>query len=170
MAQIRRLWAAVLINSIPDIPIAWIASTYFDSGLGGFLGVYFGFQVIYFALWLKRFSWGWFIFWLWGRRKMADYIENALSQQRFPAPPEFIGDVDSYLSGIADDSMLSPRIRVKAAADLGALTGIRSAGNSLYALQLTLAFETALQNYSRRFPLRGADDAPMSPDYQNARS
>ena len=168
--QERSFWGAVLINSIPDVAIAWLASAYFNMGLGGFLAVYFGLQALYLVLWLKRLVWAWLVFWLSGRSKMTAHIESYLSQQRFPRPPEFIGGVDDYLSGIADDSKVHPQVRVKAATELGVLAGIRAAGNLLYAMQLTMAFENALQNYSSRFPPREPQDEPLSHGYQDARS
>jgi hypothetical protein len=163
--QERSFWGAVLINSIPDVAIAWLASAYFNTGLGGFLAVYFGLQALYLALWTKRVIWGWLVFWLSGRRKMTAHLENYLLQQRFPQPPEFIGGVDDYLSGIADDSKVHPQVRVKAATELGVLAGIRASGNLLYATQITMAFESALQNYSRRFLPREPRDEQM--DYIN---
>jgi hypothetical protein len=168
--QERSFWGAILINSIPDVAIAWLASAFFNGGLGGFLIVYFGLQALYLALWLKRIAWGWLLFWLSGRSKMTAHIESYLTQQRFPCPPEFIGDVDDYLSGVADDSKVHPQVRVKAATELGVIAGIRAAGNLLYAMQLSIAFESALQSYSRRFPPREPRDEPLGYDYQDARS
>jgi hypothetical protein len=164
----RSFWGTVLINSIPDVAIAWFASVVFNSGLGGFVAVYLGLQALYLALWLKQIIWGWLLFWLSGRKKMTAHLENYLAQSRFPAPPEFIGDIGDYLSGVADDSKLHPQVRVRAATELGVLAGIRSSGNALYAMQLAMAYESALQNYSRRFPPRELEDEPLGHGYQDA--
>jgi hypothetical protein len=168
--QERSFWGAILINSIPDIAIAGLASVYFNDGLGGFLIVYFGLQAIYLALWVKRVAWGWLFFWLSGRRKLTEHLEAYLSKSRFPPPPEFIGGIDDYLSGIADDSKVHPQVRVRAATEFGVLAGIRSSGNALYAMQMAMAYENALQNYSRRFPPREPEDEPLGHRYQDAHS
>ena len=41
---------------------------------------------------------------------------------------------------------------MKAAIELGTLAGVRMSGNALYAMQLGMAFEAALELYARRFP------------------
>ena len=43
---------------------------------------------------------------------------------------------------------------MKAAIELGTLAGVRMSGNALYAMQLVMAFEAALELYARRFPPR----------------
>ena len=63
-----------------------------------------------------------------------------------------------YLAGIADNSKVHPQVRVKAATELGVLAGIRAGGNWLYAMQLGIAYESALQNYERRFAPREPGD------------
>jgi hypothetical protein len=157
--QERSFFASALINSIPDVAIAWVASEYFDIGLPGFLAVFFGLQAIYLALWLKRIAWVWLHFWISGRGKMTPLLEDYLYKQRFPRPPDFIGGVDDYFAGVADDSKVHPQIRVKAAVELGTLAGIKAAGNYLMLMQLTMCYERALQIYERRFaPREPADE------------
>jgi hypothetical protein len=166
MVQIRKqqergLIAATLINCIPDVAIAWIASNYFSGGKDVAIGAVFfflGLQAVYFAVWLRRIVWSWLLFWMSSRRKITAHLEDFLHKQRFPCPPEIIGGVDDYLAGIADNSKVSPQVRVKAAPELGVLAGIRAAGNWLYAMQLGIAYESALQNYERRFAPREPSD------------
>jgi hypothetical protein len=152
--QQRGFWAASVVNLIPDILVSAGGSYVLDWGGPGFLGIFFGLQVVYFALWLKRMLWVWFLFWLSNRRKSADHIEEYLFKNRFPQPPEYVGGVENYLSEIAEDKALHPALRVKAATELGSLNGIKVAGQLTMALQMNIAFEDALVRYSKRFPPR----------------
>jgi hypothetical protein len=58
------------------------------------------------------------------------------------------------LSEVADDKALHPALRVKAATELETLTGIKAAGQLTMGLQMNIAFEDALERYSKRFPPR----------------
>jgi hypothetical protein len=90
---------------------------------------------------------------------MTPLLEDYLYKQRFPRPPDFIGGIDDYFAGVADDSKVHPQIRAKAAVELGTLAGIKAAGNYLMFMQLTMCYERALQNYERRFaPREPADE------------
>jgi hypothetical protein len=152
--QERGFWLAATINSIPDVLIAVASAAYFNMGVGGFFAVYFGLQLLYFVIWLKRTAWAWLLYAIWSKRKMVDGLEDALYQKRFPRPPEYVTDIDEYLSQVADDNRVPAPLRVKAALELGTLAGVRMSGNSLYAMQLGMAFEQALELYARRFPPR----------------
>jgi hypothetical protein len=152
--QERGFWFAATLNSVPDVLIAAAAAAYFAIGIGGFFAIYFSFQALYLALWLKRIAWAWFLYAVWSKRKMVDGLEEALYQKRFPRPPEYVADIDEYMSQIADDVRAPPELRVKAAVELGTLAGVRMSGNALYAMQLGMAFEAALELYARRFPPR----------------
>jgi hypothetical protein len=68
--QQRGFWAASVINLIPDILVSAGGSYLLDWGDPGFIGILIGLQVVYFALWLKRALWAWFVFWISGRRKL----------------------------------------------------------------------------------------------------
>ena len=152
--QERSFLFAATINSIPDVLIAAAAAAYFDMGIGGFFVIYFGLQLLYFAIWLKRIAWAWLLYAIWSKRKMVDGLEEALYQKHFPRPPEYVTDIDEYFSKIADDNRAPSPLRVKAAIELGTLAGVRMSGNALYAMQLGMAFEAALELYARRFPPR----------------
>ena len=156
--QERSMWASAALNSVPDIAIAWIASDYFGIGPIGFVAAFFGLQILYTLLWLKRIAWSWLLYWIAERKKMTEHLENFLYQQRFPQPPDFVTGIDDYLAKIANDNRGSPPLRVKAATELGVLAGIRAGGNLLYTMQLSMAYEGALEKYSLRFPPREYDD------------
>jgi hypothetical protein len=146
------------LNSVPDIVIAFVASSIFAMGWVGFFGILIGLQVLYLLLWIKRIAWAWLIFWISARRKMTESLENFLYQQRFPRPPEYVGGIDDYFDKIAKDNGVSPLMRVKAATELGSLGGIGISGNALMLMQLRIAYEAALEKYELRFPPREPED------------
>lgn len=163
MVQIRRkqersFWAGAAISSIPDMALAWIAAAYFGVGVLGFFAMYIGLQCLYFVLWLKRVGWAWLVYSLYSRQKLIEHLENFLYQQRFPRPPEFIANIEDYFAEIAENNKVPPQTRVKAASELGTLAGIKAAGNYLYSMQLSIAYEHALEKYAKRFPPH-VDDA-----------
>ena len=49
---------------------------------------------------------------------------------------------------------MHPALRVKAAIELGTMAGIKTAGRHSMGMQLHLAYEDALEEFSRRFPPR----------------
>jgi hypothetical protein len=150
--QERSMWMSALINSIPDIAIAWIASDYFVIGPIGFVGVFLGIQAVYLFLWLKQLLWSWLVYWVSSRKKMTAHLEDYLYKNRYPQPPEFIVGVDDYFMKISNDNSLPPALRVKAAIELGIMTGIKTSGRLAYLMQLAMSYENALEKYSLRFP------------------
>jgi hypothetical protein len=155
--QERGFLANSLRNLVPDILIAWVGAYYFDSGALGFFGIIAGLQCLYFLIWLKTFIWSWLLFWILGRKKMARAIEDTLYKSRYPQPPEYVGGIEDYLSQVSNDSKIHPSLRTKAATDLGTMAGIKIAGRLSMGMQLHLAYEDALEEYSRRFPPRDDD-------------
>jgi len=156
--QERGVLANGLRNFIPDILLAWAGAYLFDIGFLGFIGILIALQCIYFVIWLKTFLWGWFLFWFSGRKKMANHLEDYVYKNRFPQPPEFVGDIDDYFSEVANDQRVQCALRVKAAIELGTMAGIKTAGRISMGMQLHFAYEDALEEYSRRFPPRDHDE------------
>jgi hypothetical protein len=152
--QERSFIANSLRNLIPDILIAWAGAYLSDSGILGFFGIIIGLQCVYFLIWLKTFLWSWLLFWTTGRKKLATLFEDFLYKNRFPQPPEYVGGIDDFFSQVANDSKMHPTVRVKAAIELGTMAGIKTAGRYSLGMQLHLAYEDALEEYSRRFPPR----------------
>jgi hypothetical protein len=149
----RSMWVNGLLALIPDAVIAWIAAWYTDSGVLGFIGVMLGLQCLYFLIWAKNSLWMWLMYWVSGRRKMSAFMEDYLVQNRFPAPPEYVSDIDDYLGRIANGEQYDCQTRVKAAVEIGTLAGCVSLARRIqFGLQLRLAFEDALVRYARRFP------------------
>jgi hypothetical protein len=152
--QERTFFANVMLNGVPDLLIAWAATFYLGTGVIGFFGVLIGLQCVYFLIWLKTCLWSWLLFWLSGRKKMVRGIEDALYTGRYPQPPEYVGDIEDYLTEVSKDPNVHPTVRTKAAADLGTMAGIKMSGRYSFGMQLHLAYEDALQEYARRFPPR----------------
>jgi hypothetical protein len=152
--QERSMWLSALINSIPDIAIAWIASDVFAIGPIGFVAVFVGMQCLYLFVWLKTILWSWLVFWISGRKKMTSHLEDYLYKNRFPQPPEFIGGIDDYFLKVSNDNSAPCALRVKATVELGIMTGIKTSGRLLQLMQLNIAYESALGQYSLRFPPR----------------
>jgi hypothetical protein len=142
------------VNSVPDVAIAWIASDYFVIGPIGFVAVFLGIQAVYLFLWLKQVLWSWLVYWVSGRKAMAAHLEDYLYKNRYPHPPEFIVGVDDYFMTISNDNTLPPALRVKAAVELGIMTGIKASGRVAHLMQLAMCYEIALERYSLRFPPR----------------
>jgi hypothetical protein len=143
--QERSFWAATALNAVPDLIISVVASYFLDLGIPGFFGILLAKQAVYFCIWIKSVTWVWLLFWLSGRRKMAAHLEDFLYKNKFPQPPEFVTDIDDYLSRAAEDAKLHCATRVKAATELGTLVGIKASGRLLYRWQLNIAYEDALQ-------------------------
>ena len=111
-----------------------------------------GLQYVYFLIWAKNSLWMWLMYWVSGRRKITDHIEDYLVKNRFPVPPEYVGGIDDYLDQVASGKQYDCSTRVKAAIELGTLKAFGSVGRIQLGLQLHLAYEDALQRYAKRFP------------------
>jgi hypothetical protein len=148
----RSMWVTGLLALIPDAIIAWIAAWYTGWGVFGFIGVMLGLQCLYILIWAKNSLWMWLVYWVSGRRKMSAHLEDYLVENRFPAPPEYVSDIEDYLGQITNSEQYDCQTRVKAAIEAGTLNGIRVAGRIQFGLQLKFAFEDALMRYARRVP------------------
>jgi hypothetical protein len=148
----RGMLVGGLLALIPDAIIAWIAAWYTGSGVFGFIGVMLGLQCLYVLIWVKNSLWMWLIYWVSGRRQMSAALEDYLVQNRFPAPPEYVTDIEDYFGRIKNSEQYDCATRVKAAIEAGTLTGISAARRIQFGLQLKLAYEDALVRYARRFP------------------
>jgi hypothetical protein len=160
----RSLATNALIALVPDVLIAWAATSITDNGVVGFFGVLIGLQCLYLLLWLKVFVWGWLLFWISGRRKMSAHMETFLVQNRFPRPPKFVAGIADYLSRVANDKKEVGPVRVAAAIEVGTLNGVKLAGKYSMGFQLQLAFEDALERYAKRFP--SAPESDEEDDYR----
>jgi hypothetical protein len=154
----RKIWMNGLLALIPDAIIAWIAAAYTDSGIFGFVLTLIGLQCVYFLIWAKNSLWMWLVYWVSGRRQMTDHLEDYLVKNRFPPPPEYVSDINDYLTQVANGDKYDCQTRVKAAIELGTFNGLKLAGRMQQGLQFYFTFESALQRYARRFPPQPPQD------------
>jgi hypothetical protein len=146
--QLRRYGLGMVVGLVPDLVVSWAAARLTDSGWSGFFITMVGLQAIYFFFWLKRALWAWLVFWVYGKRRMVAQLENFFIDSRFPAPGKYATDLDDYLTEIYDNDELDAAMRLKAAFELGALDGLKSAGRFSMFLQLNWAAGIALKRYA----------------------
>jgi hypothetical protein len=147
--QARSYVLGMVIALVPDLVVCWAAAHLTDSGWSGFFISLIVLQAVYFFFWLKQALWGWLVFWVYGKRHMAGYLENSFIDSRFPPPSKYIADLDDYFSEISNDE-LDPTTRVKAAHELGTLNGLKTARRFSMILQLNSVAGIALKQYGRK--------------------
>jgi hypothetical protein len=148
----RKMLVNGLLALIPEAIIAWIVAIYTASGVVGFILTMLGLLGVYFLIWVKNSLWMWLMYWVSARRKMSEHLGDYLVQNRFPAPPQYVGGIDDYFDQVANSEQCDCPTRVKAAIELGTFVGLKLAGRMQLGLQLHLAYEDALERYARRFP------------------
>jgi hypothetical protein len=147
--QARSYVSGMVIALVPDLVVCWAAARLTDSGWSGFFITVAVLWAIYFFFWLKQALWGWLVFWLYAKRRMATQLENFFIDSRFPVPSEYAADLDDYLGEISNNEEAAPATRVKAAHELGTLNGLKTAGRFSMILQLNSAAGVALKRYAR---------------------
>jgi hypothetical protein len=145
----RRYLLAMLLGFIPDLFIGYVVARQTDSGWSGFFITVLALQGLYLLLWLKNAPWGWLMFWLYGRRRIADHLENFFIESHFPVPGEYTSDLDDYLNEIVNNEALDTKTRIKAAVELGTLNGYRNSGKLSVVLQVNIAARIAFKRYAR---------------------
>src|ERR1700756_3103999 len=80
----------VALGFVPDLLLCWLVAHLTNSGWYGFFLAFCSLQAIYFFFWLKTASWAWLLFWLFGKRQLATYLENYLIESRFPNPHKYV--------------------------------------------------------------------------------
>ena len=134
----RSFLTTAVLGLVPDSLIGAAAAYVTGTGLVGFL-------------FLKNLIWGWFLFWVRGRKKITSHLLSYLRKQRYPEPDDYLRDADSYFNGIVENSNLPCDQRVKAASEWSALQTLRGYGHYGQALQLHLAYEDAIEQYKELF-------------------
>jgi hypothetical protein len=148
----RRFWVNSLLGLIPDAVIAVILAGATETGLLGFLATNVGLQVLYGLLWAKTSVWGWIMFSLWGRKQIARQLADYLRENGYPDPGESQSSVDGYLNSVLNDETLPIVVRLKAAGELGSMSAPMFQGFQA-ALRLHMAYEDALEEHKRTFPV-----------------
>jgi hypothetical protein len=78
----RTFLTTAVLGLVPDSFIGAAAAYVTGTGLVGFFVTVLGLQFLYLVLFLKNFIWGWFLFWVRGRRKITSHLLSYLRKQR----------------------------------------------------------------------------------------
>lgn len=139
----------IAVGFVPDLVVCWAVARLTDSGWYGFFISMISLQIIYSFFWLKNAIWSWFVFWIYLKEKIAAHCENLFVDSHFPIPEEYTTDLDDYLNEVSNNNTLDTAVRVKAAHELGTLTGLRSAQAFSLFLQVHVAARIAMKRYAR---------------------
>jgi hypothetical protein len=142
-----------VFGMIPDALIGVAVAHVTSTGLAGFLWTVLGLQALYFALWLKRATWSWLFFCLWGRRKWVANIYAYLRENEYPEP-EWRDDPEDYFQRTANAKpyLLGGRhipceLRMKAISELAFINALRMTGQARLFYQTISACEHAIERY-----------------------
>lgn len=152
----RNYWLNAFLGLIPDAAISVGIAYFTDSGALGFLFSMIGLQCLYFLIWLKNTIWQWLFFKYRGRKLMVQHIENVLKASNFPAPDEYETSVEGYLNNIVENDELETVIRIKAAAEIGAMNYPVAYQRIQESLRLNMAYEEALENYKEHLEYKSS--------------
>src|ERR1700730_3283544 len=147
----RTFLTTAVLGVVPDSLIGAAAAYVTGTGLAGFFVTVLGLQFLYLVLFLKNLIWGWFLFWVRGRKKITSHLLSYLRKQRYPEPDDYLRDADSYFNGIGETGNLPGDQRVKATSEWSALQTLRGYGHYGQPLQLHLAYEDAIEQYKELF-------------------
>ena len=141
-SPIWALLAAALKLTVLPWPLSWVHTH--DNPIYGPGGTPMTF--------VRRFKaalWSWLLFWIFGKRQMAAFLENYFIDNRFPAPHELAPDLEDYLGEVSNNVEIDATTRVKAAYELGTLNGFKTARRYSLVLQVNLAGRVVLERYAR---------------------
>jgi hypothetical protein len=149
MQSPRSYFVNVLLAFVPDLAVGWIAMRITDSGWSGFFLTLIALQAVYFFFWLKTALWTWLLFWIYGKRAMANVLENFFIDNRFPHPDKYLMDLDDYYYAISNNEALNCSTRVKAAFENGTLNGLKAAHRFSAVMRFYSAGKLAMERYGR---------------------
>jgi len=129
-----------------------ILTAIFDGGILGFFAALIGLQILYFLIWAKDSLWAWVVFWLGGRKRFASWLFDYLRENGYPDPGTYERSADAYLSAVLENEKLSISVRLEVASELGSLRFLKSSAQVQQSIQITMAYEDALQQHKRAFP------------------
>jgi len=96
----REIWVNAVVNGLPDVVIAGIVILIFDGGFLLFIGVLFGLQVVYLAVWLKNSIWLWVRYAVKDKKLIAGRLLDFLIENKFPKPDQLVDSAEEYLQGV----------------------------------------------------------------------
>lgn len=141
----RTYWASLGFALGFDLALGWLIA-YFadreDMWLTG-VGIFFGIQAVGILIMIKGLACSWIWFSWKGREASADDIARNLIDNHFPKPEYAVHNGEQYLFHLIDDEDRDIDLRLKAAAQLGALTARKGLGFTS-ALQATAIMDRAV--------------------------
>lgn len=146
----RNFLINAFLGLIPDFVIAVIATYFFepDARVWTFIVTILGLQCLYFLIWLKDTIWKWIFFIYRGKRLMIEHIENVLKASNYPVPDDIESSAEGYFNSIVENEELDTSLRIKAAAEIGAMNYPKAYQRIQESVMLNIAYEEALKNYS----------------------
>jgi hypothetical protein len=155
----RRMWADALLGMIPDSLISLVVAYYMEAGVIGFFSLLIGLQLLYFLIWLKNTIFAWAYFQYIGRKHAAKLLLDHLQSNGFPEPGMYEKSGRDYFDAVMSNERLQIGLRLKAAAELGAMGAMVTVGLIQHGVRSDMACEDALEAYKGRFQLK-ADVLP----------
>ena len=110
---------------------------------------------------MKDSLWEWVCFIIRDRKLAVKEIEDAFSENKFPAPSNFESHAESYLGSVATNETLDPSIRINAAKILGGLQYPIHTQKFLESFKLTFAYDEALSNFKKNMETYNATEEPL---------
>ena len=147
----RSFWINAALGLIPDTTIAAIIAVFSREGWPVFFAVLIGLQVVYFLIWLKDTIWHWLFFTIRGRKQMASFLLDVLTTNKYPEPGDHERSIEGYFDRIASDDAYPVGVRIRAAAEVGALKVPAAHGHLQDSIRIEMAYEDALEEYKHTF-------------------
>jgi hypothetical protein len=147
----RTFWFVAFLSLAPDVIIGVVVAGLTQSGWLGVLATVVALQVLYLLIWLKNSAWAWTVFWLGGRKEVTKSFLSFLVDNGFPEPASYQTSVEGYLNSVADHDASPVETRLKAAAQLGAMSTRPLYGGIQHSMRLAMAYEDALEQYKKLF-------------------
>ena len=147
----RNFWFNSILGMTPDILVALAVAIYSNGGIATFFLVLVGLQIIYFLIWIKNTIWSWIFYKFRGRKKISDFVLDYLKTNKYPEPDDYLKSPDEYFSSVTQNDSVPIDLRLKAAAELGALNYPVANGQIQNSIRLSMAIEDAIGNYKKTF-------------------
>ncbi|MEO8629683.1 MAG: hypothetical protein ABI612_16525 [Betaproteobacteria bacterium] len=151
----RLYWVTALAGLIPDMLLALLVAFFFSGGVSGVFVAFFGLQLIYLVLWIKKSVWGWVLFRVMGRKALAEAILSDLQRVKFPEPAECERSADSYFEWVALDESQPIDVRLVPSSQITMLKLPGAKMRIQGSIRLALGYEDALAAYKKMFATQG---------------
>ncbi|HKJ74305.1 MAG TPA: hypothetical protein VKA19_09345 [Alphaproteobacteria bacterium] len=143
------LWNFIL-GWMPDLAISWAATAYLHGEFITFILVLVGLQAVYFAVWVKKSLWAWFLYWFRDKKVLTRSALDYLVENKFPKPDSYLADAEEYYGAVIEDEAVATKIRLEAAMALGTLNALKMPGGPQTYLRISIAVDNAIEQYGRK--------------------